>query len=200
MTFDAAWGCSRTPLLLNTLAKYQVKSTFFLTNIWLDKYPELAKEISDKGHEIALHSAKHPRMTDLTDEQALYELQANAALITKITGQKPLLFRPPFGAYNYRIVKLIQNNGYIPIQWSIDSLDWKNLSADEIYERVTKKIAPGAIILFHNDGTNTPEALERVLEYLKKEGYEAIPVSELLYKDNFLIDYNGIQKPNRGFE
>jgi len=194
ISFDATWGSTRTQTILNTLAKYEIKTTFFLTNIWLEKYPDLAREIARQGHEIGLHSATHLRMTDLSDEKALQELEDNAALITEITGQKPVLFRPPFGAYNNRIVQLVQEAGYVPIQWSIDSLDWKNLSADEIYRRVTTKMAPGAIILFHNDGANTPEALERILEYLKKEGYEVVPISDLIYKDNYYIDNNGIQK------
>lgn len=194
LSFDATWGSSRTPLLLSILAKHKLKTTFFLTNIWLNQYPELGKEIVAQGHEVAMHSANHPRMTDLSEEKALKELQDNATMITEITGQKPYLFRPPFGAYNNRVVKLVQEAGYVPIQWSVDSLDWKNLSAEEIYQRVTTKIAPGAIVLFHNDGTNTPAALEQILEFLKKEGYKVVPISELLYKDNYYIDINGIQK------
>lgn len=194
LSFDATWGSSRTPLILNILSKHQVKTTFFLTNIWLNQYPQLAKEIVNQGHEVALHSATHPRMTDLPDEKILKELQDNATLLTEITGQKPVLFRPPFGAYNNRVIKLVRETGYIPVQWSVDSLDWKNLSAEEIYQRVTKRIAPGAIVLFHNDGTNTPAALEKILEFLKNEGYSIVPVSELLYKENYYIDNNGIQK------
>jgi len=194
LSFDATWGSSRTPLILNIMAKHKLKTTFFLTNIWLNQYPQLAKEIVAQGHEVALHSANHPRMTDLSEEKALKELQDNAAMLIEITGQKPCLFRPPFGAYNNRVVKLVQDAGYIPVQWSVDSLDWKNLSAQDIYERVTKRIAPGAIVLFHNDGTNTPAALEPILEFLQKEGYSIVPVSELLYKDNYYVDINGIQK------
>lgn len=194
LSFDATWGSSRTQQLLDTLASYDAKTTFFLTNIWLKEYPQLAKEIVAQGHEVAMHSANHPNMTELSNEKALQELRDNEALIIEITGQKPYLFRPPFGAYNNRIVKLIQDAGYIPIQWSIDSLDWKNLSAQDIYKRVTSKMAPGAIVLFHNDGTNTPEALEKILEYLKQEGYSVVPVSQLIYQDNYLIDHNGIQK------
>lgn len=194
ISFDATWGSSRTQELLNILAKYNIKTTFFLTNIWLKDYPDLAKEIVAQGHEVAMHSANHPKMTDLPDDKALQELRENETLITEITGVKPYLFRPPFGAYNNRIVKLVQDAGYIPIQWSIDSLDWKNLSAEEIYQRVTKRTAPGAIVLFHNDGTNTPAALEMILEFYKQEGYTVVPVSQLIYKDNYYVDHNGIQK------
>ncbi|MFZ5754615.1 MAG: polysaccharide deacetylase family protein, partial [Bacillota bacterium] len=82
----------------------------------------------------------------------------------------------------------------VPIQWSVDSLDWQNLTANQIIERVTKRIHPGAIVLFHNDGTNTPQALESIIQYLHNQGYSIVPISGLIYKDNYYIDVNGIQK------
>ena len=194
LSFDAAWGSSRTPKILHILGDQNVKTTFFLTNIWLKQYPDLAKQIVSAGHETALHTDTHPNMTELTDEKILAELSENARLITEITGQTPILFRPPFGAYNNRVLTITRDAGYIPIQWSVDSLDWKNLSADAIYQRISSKVHPGAIILFHNDGANTPQALGPIIEYLKKEGYRIVPVSEILYKDLYFIDNNGIQK------
>lgn len=194
ISFDATWGSTRTPQILEILARHNLKTTFFLTNIWVKQYPQWAKEIVAAGHEIGLHSANHPNMITLSDEKMKKELIDNAALIKEVTNAEPYLFRPPFGAYNNRLIQLVQELNFIPIQWSIDSLDWKNLSKDEIYQRVTKRIHPGAIILFHNDGTNTPQALEPILESLKKDGYSVVPISELLYKDNYYVDINGIQK------
>lgn len=194
LSFDAAWGSSRTPQILQTLAKHHIKTTFFLTNIWLKQYPDMARTIVAAGHETGLHSVTHPHFPRILDAQVKSELLDNAKMITEITGQKPYLFRPPFGDYNNRVIKLVGECGYIPVQWSVDSLDWKNLTAEQIYTRVTAKIHPGAIILFHNDGAHTPEALEPIILFLKKEGYSIVPVSELLYKDNYYIDINGIQK------
>ena len=194
ISFDAAWGSARTPQILQILAEHNIKTTFFLTNIWLNDYPHLAREIASSGHEIALHTATHPRLTDLTDEKIREELRENFRLVKEITGQDPVLFRPPFGAYNNRVIKIIQEENFIPIQWSVDSLDWKGVSADDIFQRVTKRIHPGAIVLFHNDGVNTPRALEPILEYLEKDGYKVVPVSELIFKKNYYVDLNGIQK------
>lgn len=194
ISFDATWGSSRTTQIMQILAKHNLKATFFLTNIWLNQYPHLARQISQEGHEIGLHSANHPRFTELSAEKIVKELQDNASMITEITGQQPYLFRPPFGAYNNGVIKIVQEENFIPIQWSIDSLDWKNLTSEQIIQRVTSKLHPGAIVLFHNDGTNTPAALEPIIEYMKKEGYTIVPVSELIYKDNYYIDINGIQK------
>lgn len=194
ISFDAAWGCTRTQPILQILQKHHIRTTFFLTNIWVDKYPQYAKDIVAAGHEAALHSASHPNFTELSNEKIQEELFENEKLITSVTGQKPYLFRPPFGAYNNRVIKTVQEANFVPIQWSIDSLDWKNLSAEQIFQRVTSKLQPGAIVLFHNDGTNTPQALEPIIEFAEKEGYSIIPVSELIYKDNYYIDVNGIQK------
>lgn len=194
ISFDATWGSTRTPQILEIMDRHKLKTTFFLTNIWLKKYPELGREIRERGHEIGMHTANHPRLTDLAENKIKQELLDNANLITEVTGQKPYLFRPPFGAYNNLVIKTVTDLNFIPIQWSVDSLDWKNLSAEEMYQRVTKKIHPGAIVLFHNDGANTPQALEPILNYLKKEGYTIVPVSELLYKENYYIDNNGFQK------
>lgn len=196
-SFDATWGNTRTPLILQILADNNIRTTFFLTNIWINSYPQLAREIADRGHETGLHSANHPELTKLPIERVRQELLDNSKMIEDITGQKPVLFRPPFGAYNNNVINVAKEEGLVPIQWSVDSLDWKNLSSEAIFKRVTEKIKPGAIVLFHNDGTNTPQSLQPIINYLRNENYEIVPISELIYKDNFFIDINGIQKQRK---
>ena len=85
--------------------------------------------------------------------------------------------------------------GHYTIQWDVDSLDWKDLGADSIYERVTKKVTNGSIVLFHNAAKYTPDALPRILENLIERGYKIVPISELIYKDNFYVDHQGKQIP-----
>ncbi|SMB96244.1 polysaccharide deacetylase family sporulation protein PdaB [Desulfonispora thiosulfatigenes DSM 11270] len=198
ISFDATWGAEFTPKLLETLEKHKIKTTFFLTNIWLKDYPDVAKTIAEKGHEIGMHSVTHPHLNNLSENQVLEELQGNANLIKEITGYEAKVFRPPFGEYNNKVISIINNAGYYPIQWSIDSLDWKNnMTENDIIERVTKKLHPGAIVLFHNNGAFTAAALENIIEYAVKEGYEIIPVSDLIYKDNYTVDIQGAQKSNK---
>ena len=79
------------------------------------------------------------------------------------------------------------------IQWNVDSLDWKELSAQEITARVTKQVVPGSIILFHNAALHTPEALPGIIEYLQQEGYEILPVSQLILSGDTVIDHTGRQ-------
>ena len=80
-----------------------------------------------------------------------------------------------------------------PTVWDGDSLDWKDLSADEIYNRVVKNVKNGSIVLFHNAALNTPEALGRILKTLSEEGYEFVTVESLIYKSNYYIDHTGKQ-------
>lgn len=194
ISFDACWGVERTESILDTLDKYNVKTTFFLVNIWLEDYPEKAREIAARGHEIGLHSTTHPRFTELSREQMRKELQENHDLIKKTTGYDPILFRPPFGDYNNTVVSVTREMGYYPIQWSIDSLDWKNIPPDNMIERVLSRAKAGDIVLFHNDGKHTPEAIGPIIEGLQKRGFQIVPISQLIIKGDYYVDVNGIQR------
>ncbi|MBQ3119453.1 MAG: polysaccharide deacetylase family protein, partial [Peptococcaceae bacterium] len=97
ISFDAAWGCEHTQQILDVLAAHDIKATFFLTNIWLEDYPDMAKTIADADHEIGMHSVSHPHMPELSAAQIQEELQGNYDLIVETTQFKPDLFRFPFG-------------------------------------------------------------------------------------------------------
>lgn len=196
ISFDAAWGNEDTGKLIEILDKYNVKTTFFVVGAWVDKYPESVKELSDAGHEIMNHSNTHPHMTEISKEQMIEEVTKCDKKIEKITGKKPILFRAPYGDYNDAVVGAMRECGHYTIQWDVDSLDWKNLSPSEITERVTSKVKPGSIVLFHNAALHTPEALPTILEALQKDGYKIVPISKLIIKDNYEVDNSGMQCPN----
>lgn len=196
ISFDAAWGADKTPVLLDILDEYKVKTTFFLVSFWVEKYPEVTQEIVRRGHELGMHSATHPDFTALSKEQMHRELRNNYETIVRVSGFKPHLFRPPFGAYNNRVIEVVEDEeGFVTIQWSVDSLDWKDVTADDIAQRVLGNIKPGDIVLFHNNAEETPRALPRILETLQKDGYQIVPISQLIYKDNYRIDHQGRQVP-----
>lgn len=188
ISFDAAWGSDITPKLLATLKKHNIKTTFFLVKFWMDKYPEMTKLIAKEGHEIGNHSATHPHMGSISREEIMKELKDTHDKIKGLTGQNAILFRPPFGDYNNTLITTAGEMGYHVIQWDVDSLDWKDLSADAIYDRVIEQIKPGSIVLFHNNGKHTAEALEPIINELKKQGYKIVPISQLLIKGNYYID------------
>ncbi len=194
ISFDAAWGSDYTEKLLTILDKYNVKTTFFLVAFWIDKYPDMVKRIDECGHEIGNHSAKHPNMSQLSEEKIKEELIKTSDKIVELTGKKDILFRPPFGDYNNKVIKTAKNLGYYVIQWDVDSLDYKDYGTKAIVDRVLNKVKDGSIILFHNNATYTAEALPIIIESLQDTGYQIVPISQLIYKENYYIDHTGKQK------
>lgn len=193
ISFDAAWGNNHTAPLLDILDQYGIKTTFFLVDFWARKYPEDVKAIGARGHEVENHSATHPDMTKLTADQINKELDITASTIKELTGVDPTLFRPPFGAYNNNLIEISESKGYKVIQWSVDSLDWKDISADEIVKRVLDNVEPGSIVLFHNNAERIEEYLPTILEGLQTREYKVVPIGELIYKENYHIDHTGKQ-------
>ena len=143
ISFDAAWGSERTPQLLAILEEYEIKTTFFLVKFWIEKYPEVTKRIAREGHEIGNHSATHPNMDTLTRGEIRRELEETNSLIEELTGQRPMVFRPPFGAYNNTLVEVVEELDMKAIQWSIDSLDWGPKCGNN--GRVLKQVAPAPL-------------------------------------------------------
>ncbi len=194
ISFDACWGAAYTDDILIKLREHDIKTTFFLVNIWLKDYPDVAKKIAEAGHEIGLHSTSHPHFTSLSEGQIKQELLENHQMISELTGYNPKVFRPPFGDYDNKVINNSRALGYHVIQWDVDSLDWKDLSAREIYNRVIKQVKPGSIVLFHNNGKHTAEALEPILDTLQAQGYDIVPISELLLPGDYYVDHQGIQR------
>ncbi len=192
---NCAWDNADIPQLLDILDQAGVKATFFVVGQWCDKYPESVKAIGDAGHEIGNHSDRHKDMTKLDRTGIVEEIENASDKVEKITGTRPKLFRAPSGAYNDLLVETARGLGYEVIQWDCDSIDWKGYTADEICSKIEKKAGPGSITLFHSGAKHTAEALPRVIEYLKGEGYTILPVSEMIYWDNYEMDIQGRQRP-----
>ena len=192
ISFDAAWGGDKTLGILDLLDEYNIKTTFFLVDIWTQKYPELVKEIVARGHEIGNHSTSHPQMSKLNETQIAKELNTQADNVLAIAGVRPVLFRPPYGDYNNRVITTARAQGFVPIQWSVDSLDWKNRGAQEIINRATK-VKSGDIVLFHNDSQYILDALPAVLKYYAENGYSVVPISDILLTGETTIDHTGRQ-------
>lgn len=195
LSFDAAWGNEDTQQLIDVLGKYNIRATFFVVGDWVDKYPESVKALHDAGHEVMNHSNKHEHMTKLSAEQIIADVNACSDKIEQVTGVRPELFRPPYGEYDDKVVSTLRDMGMYTIQWDVDSLDWKEISAAEITERVTSRIGPGSIVLFHNAAKHTPAALPGLIESLIQKGYSFVPISELILRENFEIDHTGRQLP-----
>lgn len=193
ISFDAAWGADKTREIMDICDAYGVKATFFLVGFWVEKYPELTQEISLRGFEIGTHSATHPQMSKLTEAQCREELTQSSKKIFELTGKPVELFRPPFGDYNNTLLSVAEGLGLFTVQWSVDSLDWKGLSARQIAERVQNAVS-GDIILCHNNSDHITEALPLVFEALSLKGLRFCPIGELIFRSGYSVDNSGRQK------
>ena len=197
ISFDAAWGNEQTQTLIDILARKEVKATFFLVGFWAEKYPESVKAISAAGHDVGNHSDTHPHLPKLEKEKVLAQIEDCNKKIEAAGAPRPTLFRPPYGDYNNCVVESTNELKMHCIQWDVDSLDWKDPTPDDMVKRIKSKIKPGSIILMHNGAKNTPEALPRIIDTIKSEGYSIIPISEIIYKENYSMDSQGKQMCNQ---
>ena len=195
ISFDCAWGTEYTDAILKALKVSNVRATWFMVEFWTEKYSDFVKKIDEAGHEIGTHSSTHSYMSKQNAEEIKLELSSSSEAIESITGKKVELFRPPYGDYDNELIKTASEMGYYTIQWDVDSLDWKDLSAADIAMRVINAAAPGSIILMHNNGLHTAEAVPIILETLKNRGYSFVPIGELIYRENYSIDGTGRQIP-----
>ena len=195
ISFDAAWGAEDFNQIIEILDKHKVKTTFFMTGEWVEKYPDCVKTLVEKGHDLGNHSATHPDMTTLSKEEQIGQIQEEHNAVKTLTGYEMELFRPPYGAYNNEVIRTCYELGYYPMQWSCDSLDWQGHDAATIIRNVceNKNLKSGAIILCHNGAEHTAEALDEMLTNLKNQGYDLVPISELIIRENFHMDVTGMQ-------
>lgn len=194
LTFDAAWGSDKTLKIVDTLSNAGIKGTFFLVGFWIDENKDKVKAISDAGFDIGTHSNTHPKMSVLSTSKMSEELETSISKITNITGKPVKFFRAPFGDYSDSVLNVASGLGLKTIQWDVDTLDWKGLSANEIFNRVKNSVKNGSIILCHNNSEYILEALPLIISFLKEDGYQMVKLSELVYENNYIVDNNGLQK------
>lgn len=195
LSFDAAWGNEDTSKILEILKKYDVKATFFMTGGWVESFPEDVKNLAKEGHDLGNHSQNHKEMSKLSAEQCKKEIMEVHEKVKELTGVSMELFRPPYGDYNDTLIKVAKECNYFPIQWDVDSLDWKDYGVDSIIKTVCehKHLGNGSIILCHNGAKYTVDALEELIKGLQAKGYKIVPVSDLIIKSDYVIDNEGRQ-------
>lgn len=183
LTFDGCFINAPVARMLEILRNEHLHATFFLTGMFCRKYPDTVRQIAAGGHEIANHSDTHPDFTKLDDAAGLAQLEKAEALLVKLAGEayRPF-FRPPLGARNVRTLRNALRHGFLPIYWTVDTLDWQpTATADSVLAKLKAKgLKPGAIFLQHAGSAATLEALPRELALLREEGLEPGPLSALL--------------------
>lgn len=195
LSFDAAWGNEDTQKILDILKENDIKVTFFMTGEWVKKYPEDVKKIAADGHALGNHSENHKKMSTISVDECKQEILAVHNKVMELTGVEMEVFRPPYGDYDDKLVDVTYELGYYPIQWSVDSLDWKNYGVANIVDTVVnhKALENGSIILMHNGSKYTADALQGVIDGLKKKGYTFVTIPELIMRDDYVIDHTGKQ-------
>ena len=193
-TMNCAWTADDIDSILNTLSKHNIHITFFMVGDFVQKYPEAVKKISEAGHEIGNHSDTHPHVNNLSLEKNIEEIQNCSNKIEQITGKKTTLYRGPYGEYNDTVIKAAKSQNYFTIQWNLDTLDYSGLTGEEMWKRLENKLTAGSIILSHNGTKHTADSLDMLLNNIEKKGFKIVKVSDLIYKDNYYIDVNGVQR------
>lgn len=196
ITFDAAWGDEDADQILTTLKDENVRATFFMVGDFIRKYPDLVKRIAEEGHDVANHSNKHPHVNQMSKEAIKADIMGAHQEIYQLTGKECDLYRPPYGEYNDTVLEAAKECHYHTIQWDVDSIDWKGYDAPTIVKKVLehKHLGDGSIILLHNGAKHTAKALPEIIKGLKEKGYEIVPISELIYKENYTLDHEGRQQ------
>ena len=197
ISFDAAWGADKTIAIMDILEEYDCKATFFLVGFWVDKYEGETRAIAERGFEIGTHSDSHPDLSKLSADEITNELKSSMDKIEHTCGVRPTLFRAPFGSYNNTVISCAEGLGLTTIQWNVDSLDWKGISASQITSNIVSKVVPGSIILCHNNSDYILEALPSVLKCLRDRGYTVTCVGDIILRDNYTIDHTGKQIANK---
>lgn len=198
LTFDAAWGNEDTKQIMEVLRKHNVKVTFFMTGGWVKAYPDDVKLILAEGHDLGNHSENHKNMSKLSDKEIKEELMTVHKRVQELTGYEMFLFRPPYGDYDNHVITGAKACGYYSIQWDVDSLDWKDYGVDSIINTVCnhKHLGNGSIILCHNGAKYTAQALDTLLTNLEEKGYEFVPLSQLIIREDYHLDHEGRQHAN----
>ena len=184
LTFDDGPNYN-TGKVLDVLAKYNVKATFFVLGSKAKDNKKILKRAYDSGMEIGNHTFNHLLLTKYKENVIKDEIDKTSSVIFEVTGRYPKLLRPSYGVYN-NIVKKIGNMPIII--WDIDTLDWKYHNSKRIASRVINKVKDGDIILMHDIYSATANSLNIIIPELQNKGYTFVTIPELFYYKEITLE------------
>ncbi|TVX94733.1 polysaccharide deacetylase family protein [Paenibacillus agilis] len=188
---NVAWGNEHIEPILKTLKEYQVKTTFFLDGSWVRRNPELAKRLTEEGHEIGNHAYTHPNMAQLSEGRQYVEIEKTEREIEKQLGKRSSWFAPPSGSFNSLTVKTAQQLKMLTVLWSADTIDWNTPNEPgTIIQRVKPKLKPGVLVLMHPTAA-TSKALPTFIRMARENKLEPGTVSEVLSEKRVLPNQLG---------
>lgn len=186
LTFDDGPDGKYTPQVLDVLKSYQVPATFFLIGNRAEKHPEIVERIIAEGHVVGNHSWSHPDLRKISKERLHSEILRTEQVLQKITGLKTALIRPPYGFLSLPVLEEMKKMNYKVINWSVDSVDWRDQNVDQILKNTLPDVREESILLFHSAGGEgqsmaaTVEVLPELIETLRLMGYSFVTVDDLL--------------------
>ena len=182
LTFDDGPNTKFTPRILAILAKHNARATFFVLGVWARKYPELLRQTVAGGNELGCHSWSHPDFTKLSEAAMRAQVRRWEAVVEPAMQGRAHYFRPPYGAANSRVRRVVNSMGYTVAMWSGDTNDWRRPGSNAIYKRAMSAARDGAVILMHDGGgprEQTVAAVKRLVPDLQARGYRLVTLSEL---------------------
>ena len=190
ITFDDG-PSEATPRVLELLARYNARATFFQCGANVERLPDIAREVVRAGHEAGNHTYSHPMIQFKSSEYIYSEMRRAQSVIAETTGTAPVLFRPPFGVRWFGLRSAQQRLDLRGVMWTVIGLDWK-LPAEAAANRLLRRTRPGAIVCLHDgrlierapDVSATLDTIRRVLPVWADQGYEFETVSQILCKTN----------------
>ena len=186
LTFDDGPSKMYTPQILTILKKYNVKATFFMCGEQVTYYPELVKQVSSEGHEIANHSFTHPNLFKNKSKRGAgmaAEVEKTNALLEKLVMIKPAYFRSPYNYHDAETIKAINDLGLIYVGWTFSVRDWEKPAPEAMVNMFNKNLIPGSIALLHDGGgnrANTVAAISGMIESAQNKGYHFVTLGEIL--------------------
>ncbi len=189
LTFDDGPLEATTNDILDTLEKYDVKSTFFVIGKNAEKHPEIIKREFSSGHEIANHTYSHPVLTHLGEKAIRSQIEKTNNIVKEIIGVTPKLVRAPTGSVN-KLVKKTVNSPLI--YWTVDTRDWQTKNAKQTIKNVLNQAVDGSIILMHDVQPSTVEAIKTIIPELQERGFSLVTVSDMFRLKNISLE-KGVQ-------
>lgn len=184
ITFDDGPNPVYTPQILEIFSEAKGKATFFMIGEQMRNHPEVVKQVCDQGHEIGNHTFTHPKLSQLSIQDCLKEIEETEKLIEELAGRKPVIFRPPYLDYHQETVSLLQKKSYPMIgALNLEAQDWEQPGVEHILGKSREAVKNGSILIFHDgygDRSQTIEAVRMLVSELTSQGYQLVTVSELL--------------------
>lgn len=179
LTFDDGPGPD-TPKLLDTLKAENVPATFLLVGKAVATYPDTVAREFKEGHSLGVHTWNHPQLTKIPDDKIVNEITSTADAIKKAAPDAKLTFtRPPYGAFNPRVISVLKSLNHAALIWDVDTLDWKHRDPNAVLSQVQQQTKPGSVILMHDIHPTSIQAVPEIIKYLRSQGFTMVTVPEL---------------------